>query len=399
VLTADLVHTTRRGDRLYVTKLRGARLERAQDLAAAMVDAVRLNADLSRGTLTEQLHGLEGSPRDRKLARGLARILLQRCAFEVAAEVEPVKLRQELFTAAAQARQRGTFDRQALLAAAGAQHGLEPAAVDVSLFADLKHTHRLVSFKKLSGPELVAQYELAQTQAVLLRATSVTATVRAADVQTYRRLFGWLKFLRLLWRCERRDDSFELVIDGPFALFAQSTRYGLALAMVLPVLREMDHFELVADVQWGRARLPLRFATEGKRTVEPAALRLTDEVQRLHDDINALDGDWTCVAANEIIDVPGHGVLVPDLVVRRSKGVRVLVEILGFWSRPAVWRRVEMAQTGLAVPTVFVLSSRLRVSEEVLDADLPAALYVYKGVISAREVIRKVEQAVKAGAT
>jgi hypothetical protein len=40
---------------------------------------------------------------------------------------------------------------------------------------------------------------------------------------------------------------------------------------------------------------------------------------------------------------------------------------------------------------LFVVSSRLRVSEEVLDESDTAALYVYKGKINPQAVLRKIE--------
>ncbi len=396
MLTADLVHTTRRGARLYVTKLRGARLQRANDLAEAMVQVVQGSPGAMRGELVERLRALEASPRDRKLVRGLARLVLQRCELEVAAAVEPIALRREVFVAAAAARKAGHFDRQRVLAEVGAQHDIDPEAVDTALFADLKDTHRLVSWLPLTGEQLVEQYELAQAQAVLLRAVKLVVTIEASDPQAYRRLFRRLKFHRLLWRTKRLDAGYELTIDGPFSMFSQSTRYGLQLAMVLPVLREMDRFELVAEVQWGRARTPLTFRLEGKGKADGSALRLADDVQRLLDDLAATKGPWTCSPATEIIDVPGAGVIVPDLQLRRAGAAPVFVEVLGYWSRPAVWRRIELVQDGLAVPLIFVLSNRLRVSEEALGDDLPAALYVYKGVISAKTVLRKAAQLVAA---
>jgi hypothetical protein len=38
---------------------------------------------------------------------------------------------------------------------------------------------------------------------------------------------------------------------------------------------------------------------------------------------------------------------------------------------------------------IFAVSSRLRVSEEVLGETASAELYVYKGSLSAREVLRR----------
>jgi predicted nuclease of restriction endonuclease-like RecB superfamily len=94
-----------------------------------------------------------------------------------------------------------------------------------------------------------------------------------------------------------------------------------------------------------------------------------------------------------LLDHPGLGVCIPDLVLRHRDGAEpIYVEVLGFWSRDAVWKRVELAQQGLAARIVFCASSRLRVSAEVLADDAPAALYVFKGKPSARALLERVEQ-------
>ena len=91
--------------------------------------------------------------------------------------------------------------------------------------------------------------------------------------------------------------------------------------------------------------------------------------------------------------MPGVGVCIPDLVLRRaSDGAAVLVEVLGFWSRASVWQRVELAQKGLGERLLFVVSSRLRVSEDVLEDADEAALYVYKGRINPRTLVRHAER-------
>ncbi len=69
----------------------------------------------------------------------------------------------------------------------------------------------------------------------------------------------------------------------------------------------------------------------------------------------------------------------------------IYLEVMGYWSRAAVWRRVELVQAGLGERILFAVSSRLRVSEEVLEGDLPGALYVYKGAMSARVIAERLE--------
>ena len=76
---------------------------------------------------------------------------------------------------------------------------------------------------------------------------------------------------------------------------------------------------------------------------------------------------------------------VPDLVFgHKSRRTRVHFEALGFWSRDAVWKRIELVNEGIKTPILFAVSSRLRVSEAVLDDSETAALYVHKGVMSGK---------------
>ena len=86
------------------------------------------------------------------------------------------------------------------------------------------------------------------------------------------------------------------------------------------------------------------------------------------------------------------GLCVPDLTfVHAESGRRVHLEVLGFWSRDAVWRRVELVEQCLLERVVFAVSSRLRVSEEVLGDAEHAALYVYKGAMSAKALLRRLD--------
>ena len=50
-----------------------------------------------------------------------------------------------------------------------------------------------------------------------------------------------------------------------------------------------------------------------------------------------------------------------------------------------------MVEAGLPHPIVFAVSKHLRVSEEVLGSDTPAALYVYARTMKARAVLERVE--------
>jgi predicted nuclease of restriction endonuclease-like RecB superfamily len=97
--------------------------------------------------------------------------------------------------------------------------------------------------------------------------------------------------------------------------------------------------------------------------------------------MRARGGAWSAAPASEVVDVRGRGVVVPDLVMTHASGKRVLVEVMGFSARDAVFARVELAKSGALPPIVFCASERLRVSEALLPDDDGASLLVYKGTI------------------
>jgi predicted nuclease of restriction endonuclease-like RecB superfamily len=149
----------------------------------------------------------------------------------------------------------------------------------------------------------------------------------------------------------------------------------------------------VAELRWGTARTPLRCRLDGRGEPDPeAAAHLADDVRALLDALRALDTPWQATPAVEILDLPGHGVCVPDLTFEHARsGERVHLEVLGYWSRDAVWKRVELVEAGLAHRIVFAVGQQLRVSEAALDVELPAALYVYKRTMSAKAIVERVD--------
>jgi predicted nuclease of restriction endonuclease-like RecB superfamily len=338
-----------------------------------------------------------GAP-DRTLAAAVLKLVRDGCVFEEADAAGAAALRGELFAAAAAARRAATaaapFDRAALVAATAAARAVTTAEVERQLFADRPGALRLLGVEGPAPALLAAGFELAQAQAVLLRAVRVVAHVQAPDAAAYRRLFRRLKFLRLLPAIARAaDGGYRLEIDGPFSLFQAVTRYGLQLGLALPAIVECERFRVEADVRWGKDRRPARFVFEGTRAPGVAGADAGDgpllppEVGSFAAAFERLGTRWRIDRAPAVLDLPGVGLCVPDLAFETDAGgrrVRVCFEVLGFWSREAVWRRVELVRAGLRDLVLFAVSRDLRVSEAALEDAPTAALYSYARVMSAR---------------
>ena len=112
---------------------------------------------------------------------------------------------------------------------------------------------------------------------------------------------------------------------------------------------------------------------------------------RAMQDMQKLKSDWSVRPCHDILNLPGVGLCVADLCFEHPKKNKVYLEVMGYWSRQAVWKRVELAEAGLANPMVFAVSERLRISEAVLGENDSAALYVYKGVVVTKKLLEKVD--------
>ncbi|MEM7203715.1 MAG: DUF790 family protein [Planctomycetota bacterium] len=397
MLTVDHVLARVREGKLALTKLHPRMLTRAAEIARGYCDAARACAGATRAEFRARCAEIDVEPQERRVALGLEKLVTDRCKFEPEADVDPPALRRTVFARAAEMRRglgaEAELAREEVLAELGPAQGCDPERLDALLYSDLKDAHRLVAFTPTPPDQVVADWRRGQAQAVLLRATGVEVMVHNDEPSAYRALFHKLKFLRLMYHLAAQEDGgYRIAIDGPFSLFRSVTKYGLQLALLLPSLERCRRFELRADVLWGPQRRPVTFAIDGGRDqAEACPVRLPDEVATLVQQFERLRSDWRAAPATCLLDLQGVGLCVPDLTFVHGSGAHVHLEVMGYWSRDAVWRRVELVEAGLGEPIVFCVSQRLRVSEAVLDDAVPAALYVYKGVMSAKAVLAKLE--------
>ncbi|MBX3228706.1 MAG: DUF790 family protein [Labilithrix sp.] len=391
MLTADLVDARRKDGELLLRPLDAEGRAEAIAIATALLDDAHALVGRRRDEVEDAWGAATAEARRPKLAAGLKKLAADACTFEASSEADPIALRRTLFLAAAKARKEGTFDRAALVAAAG-----DPVHVERALFSDLKSEHVLQAPPAVTPAALVESWELGQAQAVLLTAVRVTCELSSSSAGLVRAFFAKLKFHQLLFSAERTGDGWTITIDGPYSMFDAVTKYGLRLALVLGALRPLERWSLTADIRWGKQRDPLvfRLASTNEGASADAEPHLSDEVRELVAAIATQKGAWRAKPATAILDVPGRGVCIPDLELTKkgSKDV-VYVEVLGYWSRDAVWKRIELAESGaLGARVVFAVSSRLRVSAEALGEDAPASLYVYKGKMSARALVTHAER-------
>lgn len=400
MLGADLVRVRRRGDKLQLLSLAGADRAEALRMSEELIALTETSVGLSLEEVAEVLGSIPRASKHEKLWAGLKKLVLDACEFGSPLEIDASTLRLDVFQRASSTRKalptEAAFSRDAVLLEVAALHGISPEDVEEGLFSDLKGAATLTSMPKLTPESLLEAYELAQVQGILLRAVKLNVTVECGTPDAARGLFRKLKFRRLLYRLkDLGQGKYEIEIEGPFSLFESVTKYGLALALLVPALRDCKSADLRADLRWGKERKALTFETklQNEKAAESAVgPGLRSEVVTLLQSLEKKESAFSVALADELLDVPGAGLCVPDLKFEAPGRPPVYLEVLGFWSREAVFSRVEWAEKQGKSRVLFAVSQKLRVKKEVLPDETSAALYVYKGTMNASAVLAQVEE-------
>jgi hypothetical protein len=376
-----------------------------QWLAAAerLLELFRGQAGRTRGELEEDLADAFGDEHGQLVYRGLAKLLEDRCEFEVVSGQPPERVREVVFRLAAEDRgsrieDRGSkglilgFDRGAVLRRAADELGMTPEAVDVGLFADLKSEQRLIRFDDTTAERLLQRYNVALAQAVLLRSTRVHVAIRNEPPRRYRQLLRLVKFHRLICEIEKTGpDCYRLHLDGPLSLFSATQKYGLQLALFLPAVLLCRDFELEAELRWGAQRKPKTFRlTSGDGLVShytdsgmyvPAELTMFVELFRKKVD------DWDITEETDVFAL-GDGFWVPDFrLTHRPTQRSVYLEVLGFWRKSSAEAHLRRLRDHADMPFLLAVSDGLRIDEAELEG-LPAGVHRFRQMPLPDEVAR-----------
>nr|WP_110888871.1 DUF790 family protein [Deinococcus yavapaiensis] len=375
-------------------------------LAQDLIEVFDASVGGRRAEITERVAALEGASIGFKVVRGLAHILATDYSkFEVKAPLEPTVLRSRVF--ALSSRMAGKMARGAILArvaAALSEEGvpLRPQEVEDHLYADLHENHVLVEFAPPTPQELLHRYNLAQVQGILYRAYALRITAHRNEPARYKQLLRYLKLFGLMVLVEGdADHGFTLTLDGPASLFRPSTRYGLAMAKLLPALLHVTKWSLVADVRpradWEDVPESATFALDsecGLVSHYPVDAEFDSMIEEAFAARWAkTKTSWTLEREVDLVPVPGS-VIVPDFRLVHPDGRSVLLEIVGYWRPEYLRKKFRSVAASGRTDLVLAVSERLNLDAAgVNPTDLPSGirLVTFKGRLEPKAVLEALE--------
>lgn len=401
MLPSDLLIHSYRGDTIVPNRLAVQPIPLA--IARELIAMFRSQQGHAQAELDRHLAGLEGESTDYRMRRGLAHLLKSAfCTFEAITPLTPSQLRSRLFALAAQGSPSPQHAQQVLNQVAETlgrelDRPIFPADLEKSLYADLTQNQILTGFEEPEPEALLHRYNLSQAQGVLYRAAHVRLDVYRNDPGEYKYLFRFLKLFGLMTYIEGEPDTgFTLTIDGPASLFKANTRYGLALAKLLPALLNVTRWTMEATLihrdPYSREVRTLTYHLEagcGLVSHYPPGKPFDSMLeQSFAEQWRLLETEWRLEREVHLLPIPGS-VMIPDFRLVHPDGREVLLEIVGYWRREylqkkfAQVRRVDRAELLLAV------SERLNLEKAGVSLkDLPTNIIWFKDKLSARAVLK-----------
>ncbi|PPT09704.1 associated with DNA helicase - Rad25 like protein [Geitlerinema sp. FC II] len=376
--------------------------DRHLQLAQAAIDLFLSCLNDTQGELTRRLKEWEGDSPDYRLRRGLAHLLKSKCCtFEIVSPLDPPQLRQRVFALSAQtvpSRQSAvtTLDRLATELSRELESDVTLEAIRRGLYADLQENRILTEFDPFTPENLLHYYNLSQVQGIFYRASDVIINAHRNVPGQYKLLFRYLKLFSLMFYIEGDADcGFTITIDGPTSLFKPSTRYGLAIAKLIPALLHVTRWSLKATLH---TRNPQTKTTRiGRFTLNsdcglvshyPAGKPYDSMLeQSFAERWETLDTPWQLEREVDLIPIPGS-VMVPDFRLVHPDGRDVLLEIVGYWRPEYLKKKFSQVRQALDRRLVLAVSERLNLEKAgVRIDDIPVKVVWFKEKLQPQAVL------------
>jgi predicted nuclease of restriction endonuclease-like RecB superfamily len=302
---------------------------------------------------------------------------LRREVFRMAAPRHPLVRRADrLFE-----HEESTVKRQI-----ASQIGLPWKELEDRLFADVIDFHRLERFDGYpDAAALLARYNVAQVQAALFQAVSMT--VWADD--DFTTILRYAKLARLMHTIRRMGDGrYCFRFDGPASMLRSTNRYGAAMARFFPALAACRAWRMHAVIRTRgghTAALDLSSA-DGLRSHLPPPDDFDSTVEQAFAESwgdEPRDG-WRLIREGEILH-QGQKVFVPDFVLRHEDGRSVLLEIVGYWTPEYLQSKAQTLETFRDHRILLAVAARLR--DEI--PLLPTPVVLYKTKLKVADVIER----------
>ncbi len=400
-----------------------------RDYAERMLAVYRDGAGRQRRSLHREIEAIFADEPDCPVRRiqAFCKLLDDASVYQTDAAGSAARLRLEVFAQATRfhplvLEPDRLFEHQEAQAKAELARvlGIPWDEIERTLYADVLAFQQLDSFPGYpDAAAFLSRYNVAQLQAALYRAESMTVTA-TRDLKT---IIRYAKLARLLHGIQRGEGvpllrpagilpaeerrgqdalatkergrdalaTYRITFSGPASVLHETRRYGVNFARFLPALLACKGWQLTATLQtpWkSTARLILSDADRFTSHLPPPEEFDSALEESFANKFGPTRDGWRLIREGDILH-EHQATFVPDFTFRHEDGTEVFLEIVGFWTpeylaqKRETLRRFRRHRILLAVP-----QTSLREGAEPTDN-----IIVYKTALKLEPVLAALEAA------
>jgi predicted nuclease of restriction endonuclease-like RecB superfamily len=354
---------------------------------------------LSKSNVDQNLLEVEGKNPDYKLVRAICHLLEQRCEY-VSHEsqfsnarnnraMNPILLRRQIFEISSLLGYPVTEnERKNILQKIASKNNLSVNDLEIAMWSDLEKNKYLKSFDSLTSVQLVAWYNISALQTLLLNSVKMEFSIYGG--------FNWKKILRktkqlgLMYSMyseskyesqsnadikkneilpeNKEQNKVICTVNGPLSNVRLTDRYGMAIARLIPSIIFSEIWSIKATI--------LRKSISGSKKTYDFELSSTDkdiplfdastfhlqshqksepELSSNNDSVDYFDSSiekkfmdkflkfstgWSLFREPDPLILSNGKAFIPDFVFEKY-GVKVYLEIIGFWTEDYLKRKLE----------------------------------------------------------
>ncbi|MEH2371626.1 DUF790 family protein [Nostoc sp.] len=400
MLPTDLLMHRQNGEEIIPKRLKID--QKTSELAIELINYFQSAVGKTQGVLERQLTDFEGDSTDYRVKRGLAYILKSSfCTFEVVSPLEPQMLRERVFSLAAKSvssreSTQITLNKVADDLTQELEREVLSEQVRNGLYADLSENKILTVFDAPIAPDLLNRYNLSQVQGVFYKASQLVLNAHRNVPGEYKLLFRYLKLFQLMAYIEGdADHGFTITIDGPTSLFNSSTRYGLAIAKLIPALLHVTKWSLSSILQsrdaytntWKTGRFTLNSECGLVSHYPPGKPYDSMLEASFADKWDTLKSGWALEREVDLIPIPGS-VMIPDFRLVHPDGRTFLLEIVGYWRPEYLQKKFSQVRRAGRDDLILAISERLNLEKAGVKLnDVPARIVWFKDKLLPKAVL------------
>jgi hypothetical protein len=340
VLPSELLAVWKRKGDIWPRYARAT--EDAMEVANSLIKAYRDHVGEKKSILKAFAAELEDEGHEYRFVRGLAYLLDRRSRFNCNDKISPVELRRRIFQETGKLGLATTLEkRKKITEIVASELKITSQTVDDFLYADLDNELVLEEFEPPTPDELLKEYNLSLTQTLLFDSTELSFTASG----NWQRIFHTVKRLGLIYEVYK-EGRIWVKIDGPASLFKLTRRYGTSTAKLLPAIIANPEWTIEAKILWRYTNEICNFKLESskhhtllKSPHQPIISFDSVVEQEFAEQFQALKTGWQLKREPEPVPA-GKQVIIPDFSLERE-GVKVYLEIVGFWTLEYLLRKME----------------------------------------------------------